>query len=396
MKSMLTLRTALVVAVALLLASPAIAHAKPLAAAAATATPQFTDWTSSRGNVARGTLLGQSITLSGSHVTEDPYSTVDGSHTYFSQPYFSPTLPRSDAIEFRGHPNGYSYTLSFGAGIQNPVIHFGSLASTLRFQAGTSISLVSSENSNFWVSGSTVSGSLDGPNDSNGTVRLNGTFTSVSFSAHTPWYVDGIYIQVGAVAGTPLDCADADLVPMRSTHPDPAVRAAQDENTRVRVENSIICLTNYERQKQSAVDGTYRPALRFDAALAKAARNHSNDMVQRDYQSHQSPEDIAAGRDINAAIKNRVQQSGYCSTTCYWWGENIRPGLGAESTPRELVRWWMNSPGHRENILRPQFKDIGVGVALQVPYTPCKQAGNTHEACTGTGAIATQLFGSRA
>ena len=53
----------------------------------------------------------------------------------------------------------------------------------------------------FTVSGSSVNGTLDGggvPGDSEGTVRLNGVFQSVSFTATTPGYIDGINIQVGS------------------------------------------------------------------------------------------------------------------------------------------------------------------------------------------------------
>ncbi|HMJ97666.1 MAG TPA: CAP domain-containing protein, partial [Thermoleophilaceae bacterium] len=43
------------------------------------------------------------------------------------------------------------------------------------------------------------------------------------------------------------------------------------------------------------------------------------------------------------------------------WGE------GMEATPVRIVKAWMKSPGHRENILRPEFTEVGVGVAYDAP-----------------------------
>jgi hypothetical protein len=137
--------------------------------------------------------------LSGSHLGAPPASRVDGSATIFNQPYFSPPLATSDAIELYGF-QGYSYTLQFGAPTRDPILHIASLASTLVFPPGTQVSKVSGQ-STFVVSGNTVTGALSGSSDANGTVKLSGTLDSVSFSA-TPVFAaateDGIDIQVGA------------------------------------------------------------------------------------------------------------------------------------------------------------------------------------------------------
>jgi hypothetical protein len=94
---------------------------------------------------------------------------------------------------------GYSYVLTFGFPRRDPILHLGSLASTIAFPPGTSITRVSGEDQ-LSVSGNTVTGALEGSDDANGTVRLEGTFQSVPFST-TPTYTgspDGIYLQVGA------------------------------------------------------------------------------------------------------------------------------------------------------------------------------------------------------
>ncbi|MFV9506489.1 MAG: CAP domain-containing protein, partial [Oscillochloridaceae bacterium umkhey_bin13] len=74
---------------------------------------------------------------------------------------------------------------------------------------------------------------------------------------------------------------------------------------------------------------------------------HSQDMAQRGYFSHFSPE----GRDPS----DRVDATGY-----QWQmvGENIASGY---RTPQEVVAGWMDSPGHRANILRCEFTEIGIG-----------------------------------
>ena len=115
--------------------------------------------------------------------------------TVFNRPDFTPPLPMSDAIQFIG-ASGYQYTLAFGAPVKDPVLHLGSLASTLTFPPGTTITRVSGD-AEFGVSGNTVIGGLDAPtDDANGTVRLTGTFTSIPFTT-TFAGSDGIFIQAG-------------------------------------------------------------------------------------------------------------------------------------------------------------------------------------------------------
>lgn len=152
----------------------------------------FADWTSASGSVASGTLHGSSISLSGTNVSSTPASVVDGSSTVFNRPEFTPPLPTSDAIHFIGS-TGNSYMLQFGSAVSNPVLHLGSLASTLHFPTGTPITRLSGD-AEFLVAGSDVSGQLQAPgDDANGTVRLSGTFTSIAFTT-TFAGSDGIYL----------------------------------------------------------------------------------------------------------------------------------------------------------------------------------------------------------
>lgn len=111
-------------------------------------------------------------------------------------------------------------------------------------------------------------------------------------------------------------------------------------------------LTNAER----AAAGV--PTLQVDARLAAVATGHSEDMAARDYFSHDSPEGCNAGC--------RLEQAGYEYQA---WGENIawRESSNlpsAAALAEHFVSAWMNSPGHRANILKSDFTHEGIGLAL--------------------------------
>ena len=163
----------------------------------------FADWTAVSNNVATGTLLGHTITFSGTTVDDPPGSTIDGTSNLLSESMFTPPITRGDHLSFRVFAPSTSYTLDFGAATTDPVIDLGSDGSTLTFPAGTSITRISGD-PGLTVAGNVVSGAGNttvdpvGLNDSNGTIQLNGTFQSISFSATTAYPLDGVYLQVGA------------------------------------------------------------------------------------------------------------------------------------------------------------------------------------------------------
>ncbi|MCQ8772034.1 CAP domain-containing protein [Streptomyces telluris] len=110
-----------------------------------------------------------------------------------------------------------------------------------------------------------------------------------------------------------------------------------------RLAAEVTALTNAER----AAAGL-RP-LAADPRLAAAAQAHSDDMVARDFYAHTSPE--------GSEPWDRARAAG-CPHPGI--GENIACG---QRSAAEVVRGWMNSPGHRANILKPDFAHIGVGYA---------------------------------
>ncbi|MGI5050298.1 sigma-70 family RNA polymerase sigma factor [Streptomyces sp. JAC18] len=117
--------------------------------------------------------------------------------------------------------------------------------------------------------------------------------------------------------------------------------AAPEASSAPSVADEVIALVNTERAKEGcgAVSG--------NGLLAKAASDHSADMVARDYFSHTSPDGTDPGARITAA--------GYRWST---YGENIAKG---QQTAESVMDAWMNSEGHRANILNCALKELGVG-----------------------------------
>ncbi|MFJ5310181.1 CAP domain-containing protein [Streptomyces sp. NPDC088350] len=105
----------------------------------------------------------------------------------------------------------------------------------------------------------------------------------------------------------------------------------------------VVESTNGERARAGL------PPLAVDPLLATAAQAHSTDMVARAFYSHTSP-DGSQPWDRAAAAGSRRRTI----------GENIACG---QRSPAEVVEGWMNSPGHRANILKPDFTHIGIGFA---------------------------------
>ncbi len=85
--------------------------------------------------------------------------------------------------------------------------------------------------------------------------------------------------------------------------------------------------------------------------LQKVARAHSKDMIQRDYFSHTTKGTSRGGCD-------RVKNSGYRHRYC---AENIAWGQRAKGDPDNIMRNWMNSNGHRRNILDGRYREVGIG-----------------------------------
>ncbi|MFC8359912.1 CAP domain-containing protein [Streptomyces griseorubiginosus] len=110
-----------------------------------------------------------------------------------------------------------------------------------------------------------------------------------------------------------------------------------------RTVDEVVVLTNRRRT------GAGLPPLAADPPLARAAQAYSTDMAVRAFYAHTSPEGTQPWDRAAAAGSARRSI-----------GENIACG---QRSAAEVVEGWMNSPGHRANILKPGFTHIGVGFA---------------------------------
>lgn len=112
---------------------------------------------------------------------------------------------------------------------------------------------------------------------------------------------------------------------------------------------ALLCLTNHERMAAGL------PALRPDDRLALAAQRHAQDMVARGYFSHDAP----APAPFGAKPAQRIEAAGFQWSAL---GENIAAG---QQTPRWVMRDWLASAGHCQNIMWTQVTAVGFGVATE-------------------------------
>ena len=120
-------------------------------------------------------------------------------------------------------------------------------------------------------------------------------------------------------------------------------------------QDNLIKLINQERNSRGI------PSLKVDADLNQAASLKSKDMINRDYFDH-----YAYGLSPWDFITN----SGY---NYLYAGENLAMDF---NTSEGVVKAWMNSPAHRDNILNPDFNDTGLGI-VKGEYTEDGYVHNT-------------------
>jgi uncharacterized protein YkwD len=132
---------------------------------------------------------------------------------------------------------------------------------------------------------------------------------------------------------------------------------------------STVCLINKQRSARRM------RAVRLNGRLSRAAARHAQDMVRRDYFAHTSPS--------GDTFLQRIKLTGYVEGTRAWTvGENLAWGSGTRATPSAIVSAWMNSPGHRANILNRRFREVGIAIVRGAPNG-------------GPGATYVNTFGSR-
>ncbi|MCH8868976.1 MAG: CAP domain-containing protein [Chloroflexi bacterium] len=135
----------------------------------------------------------------------------------------------------------------------------------------------------------------------------------------------------------------------------------------------VHALINAERNKNRL------GPLAFDSKIASIAQNHSVDMALNDYFAHDNlqgldPTDRGAtvgydcikryGTRYTFGLAENIHQGWLYSSTTYFNGVPIRDWNTQDELTVVAVRGWMNSAGHRENILTDTYDRSGVGVAI--------------------------------
>jgi uncharacterized protein YkwD len=136
------------------------------------------------------------------------------------------------------------------------------------------------------------------------------------------------------------DCQNTDLLPTA-------------DNVAL-IDAAILCLHNQIRAQHGL------PLLKANAKLAKAADGHSAEMIADGYFDHTAPS--------GTTFVDRILKAGYVKRTDGWTlGENLAWGTGDLSTPAGVMNSWMASPGHKANILKRSYREVGIGIRLGVP-----------------------------
>jgi uncharacterized protein YkwD len=146
----------------------------------------------------------------------------------------------------------------------------------------------------------------------------------------------GALLAIAAVVGTPA------LDPGKAQAADTVnVRTCAGGKIALKVaEKRMLDLHNQKRRGQDLRRLCVHPALQ------RAARDHSQDMIRRDYFAH-------------GDVGKRLKRYGYGWSRC---GENIAPDPGSPS-PGPTFDTWMESSAHRSNILDRKFREVGIGLA---------------------------------
>jgi uncharacterized protein YkwD len=149
--------------------------------------------------------------------------------------------------------------------------------------------------------------------------------------------------SVTAVAGLSMlvtQCAPQQCAPAPAPAPAPSGSVAQQ----------IVSLVNQERAKVGAGPVALHPA------ISNAAQGQSNYQAAANTMTHAG----AGGTDAG----DRIAANGYAWRV---WGENVASG---QPDAASVMQAWMNSDGHRKNILDPRFTDLGVGLAYSAGGVP--------------------------
>jgi uncharacterized protein YkwD len=134
-----------------------------------------------------------------------------------------------------------------------------------------------------------------------------------------------------------------------------AAHATPGQASRTELARAVVCVSNAERRRHGLHE------LKVNSRLSQAAQRHSRDMVRRGYFAH-------TGLSGDTFVQ-RIRAAGYLDSAFTWLvGENLAWGWGASGSPGGILKAWLHSPEHRKILLRPSYREVGVGVALGGPH----------------------------
>lgn len=131
-------------------------------------------------------------------------------------------------------------------------------------------------------------------------------------------------------------------------YPNQKIKVPRKSEADTSVQNEILTLVNAERSKQGL-----KP-MKLNWELSRVAKVKAEDMAHEKYFSHTSP-----------TYGTPFEMMKHFGITYRTAGENIAAG---QKTPREVMQAWMNSKGHRANILNANYTELGVGQGSGGPY----------------------------
>lgn len=170
------------------------------------------------------------------------------------------------------------------------------------------------------------------------------TVTHKVVSGDTMWKI-AVKYEVGL---SEIKSANPDIVNPNLIYPGQILNIPATDSTVTSYENEVIRLVNEIRVKNGL------KALTADWELSRVARYKSQDMKDNNYFSHTSP--------VYGSPFNMIKNFGISYRSA---GENIAKG---QKTPQAVVNDWMNSSGHRANILNSAYTKIGVGYVAEGNY----------------------------
>jgi uncharacterized protein YkwD len=141
------------------------------------------------------------------------------------------------------------------------------------------------------------------------------------------------------ISASPISSTPKRITPAIPTSASPTLDKASE------IERRAFEQTNILRVKNGL------PPLTWDGDVCRMARTHSENMSQRGYFSHVTPEGLR--------LRDRARSAGILQFTVV--GENIAYNQGYEDPGAFAVERWMQSPKHRANILSPEFRAMAIG-----------------------------------